>query len=379
MAPPFADDRLPTRATRAPYSGVPIIPLHGHAATRARLRDAFERGALPASLLFHGPRGVGKQRLALWLGQLLLCDGKGDERPCGRCQSCRYALELAHPDLLWFFPRPRPKDADPAPAEVRADFADAAIERLKAGGLYAPPSGSEGIFVSMIRAIVTGASLSPAFGRRKVFVVGDAERMVPQEGSEFAANAFLKLLEEPPEDTTILLTTSEPGALLPTIRSRVVCIRVPSLPDDEVRAFVEDERVAKVLAAEAPSRSSEEWIRIAGGAPGVLLDSSSRRGAEEQARRILEAVDAVPAERYAVAFSQGVSGARGGFSDALEALTGLLHERVRGSVERGDGARAVGAARAVDAVERARERAHGNANPQVVTAELLRELAEALR
>jgi DNA polymerase-3 subunit delta' len=358
---------------------VPIIPLHGHAATRARLRDAFERGALPASLLFHGPRGVGKQRLAIWLGQLLLCEGKGDERPCGRCQSCRYALELAHPDLLWYFPRPRPKDGDPTPDEVRADFADAAIERVKSGGLYPPPSGSEGIFVATIRAIVVGASLSPALGRRKVFVIGDAERMVPQEGSEYAANAFLKLLEEPPEDTTIVLTTSEPGALLPTIRSRVVSIRVPLMPDEEVRAFVEDERVSKLLAAEKPARSAEEWARIACGAPGALLDAASRRGAEEQARRILDAIGGSPEHRYGVAFGQGVSGARGAFSDALEALTGLLHERVKGAVERGDDGRAVAAARAIESVERARERAYGNANPQLVTAELFRELAEALR
>ena len=366
-------------ATAHPYSGVPILPLHGHAATRERLRDAFERGALPASLLLHGPRGVGKQRLALWLGQSLLCEGSGDERPCGRCQSCRYAVELAHPDLLWFFPRPRQKDADPTPDDVRADYADAAIERVKAGGLYAPPSGSEGIFVATIRAIVAGAALSPAFGRRKVFIVGDAERMVPQEGSEFAANAFLKLLEEPPEDTTIVLTTSEPGALLPTIRSRVVSIRVPPMPDEEIRAFVDDERVAKLLAAEKPQRSPEEWVRLAGGAPGSLLDADSRRGADEQARRILDAVGAAPAERYAVAFGQGVSGARGAFSDALEALTGMLHERVRGAVARGEEGRALAAARAVDCVERARERAHGNANPQLVTAALLHDLAETLR
>ncbi len=366
-------------ATPAPYSGVPIIPLHGHAAARARLRDAFERGALPASLLLHGPRGVGKQRLALWLGQLLLCEGKGDDRPCGRCQSCRYALELAHPDLLWFFPRPRPKDADPTPDEVRADYADAAIERLKAGGLYPPPSGSEGIYVATIRAIVVVASLSPAFGRRKVFVVGDAERMVPQEGSEFAANAFLKLLEEPPEDTTIVLTTSEPGALLPTIRSRVVSIRVPLMPDEEVRAFVDDERVAKLLATEKPARSAPEWVRIACGAPGALLDAASKRGAEAQARRILDAIDATPMERYGVAFAQGVSGARGAFSDALEALTGVLHERVRGAVERGEEGRALAAARAIESVERARERASGNANPQLVTAALILDLSETLR
>jgi DNA polymerase-3 subunit delta' len=48
--------------------------------------------------------------------------------------------------------------------------------------------------------------------------------MVPQEGADAAANAFLKLLEEPPADTTLILTSSEPGALLPTIRSRVVAL-----------------------------------------------------------------------------------------------------------------------------------------------------------
>ena len=57
-------------------------------------------------------------------------------------------------------------------------------------------------------------------------MIGDAERMVAQEGSDQAANAFLKLLEEPPADTTLILTSSEPGALLPTIRSRSVSVRV---------------------------------------------------------------------------------------------------------------------------------------------------------
>ena len=83
--------------------------------------------------------------------------------------------------------------------------------------------------------------------RRKVFVIGDAERMVAQEGSDQAANAFLKLLEEPPEDTTIILTSSEPGALLPTIRSRVVAVRVPPLSGAEVSAFLADPVVAKQL------------------------------------------------------------------------------------------------------------------------------------
>ena len=88
------------------------------------------------------------------------------------------------------------------------------------------------------RLIVQQAVRTPSLARRKVFVVGDAERMVPQLANPEAANAFLKLLEEPPADTTIILTSSEPGALLPTIRSRVVSVRVPPLSEAAVRAFL---------------------------------------------------------------------------------------------------------------------------------------------
>src|SRR5918999_492639 len=202
-----------------------IVPLFGHESLRRRL---------PGSILFHGRRGVGKQRLALWLGQLLLC-AAGGERPCGVCQHCRYSSALVHPDLHWYFPRPRLKDADADSQTVQEDYADAIAERVEQRGLYPPTDGTEAIFVAAVRALLRQAVLSPALARRKAFVVGDAERMVPQEGSDQAANAFLKLLEEPPADTTLILTSSEPGALLPTIRSRVVAIRVPALPDRSIR------------------------------------------------------------------------------------------------------------------------------------------------
>src|SRR5437762_4756480 len=85
---------------------MPIVPLFGHTELRARLTDAVQRGTLPASLLLEGPRGVGKQRLSLWLAQLLLCDAPapGGREPCGACQSCRFVLSLSHPDLHWFVP-----------------------------------------------------------------------------------------------------------------------------------------------------------------------------------------------------------------------------------------------------------------------------------
>src|SRR5437867_12669611 len=85
---------------------MPIVPLIGHTELRARLAEAVKRNTLPASLLLTGPRGVGKQRLALWLGQFLLCEN-ASHAPCGKCQGCHFAVELTHPDLHWYFPRPR--------------------------------------------------------------------------------------------------------------------------------------------------------------------------------------------------------------------------------------------------------------------------------
>ncbi|MFL5574888.1 MAG: hypothetical protein ACJ79S_02820, partial [Gemmatimonadaceae bacterium] len=282
---------------------MPLVPLYGHHALRERLAGSAERDALPSSLLLHGPRGVGKQRLALWLAQLLLCGER--PRPCGRCQGCRFAAELTHPDLHWVYPRPRLKDADSTPAEVEQDYAEGTAERVAAHGLYAPPSGSDAIYVATVRAIVHQAALSPAIARRKLFVIGDAERMVPQEGAEAAANAFLKLLEEPPADTTLILTSSEPGALLPTIRSRVVGVRVAPLDEDDMRRFVADPIVATALDDDrALPRSTEERLALAGGAPGALFGGGEGAAALAGARRLLAAATADRATRFRVAFAQ---------------------------------------------------------------------------
>lgn len=356
-----------------------IVGLYGHERLRERLVEAIERGTLPASILLHGPHGVGKQRLALWLGQTVLCTGSAP-RPCGRCSQCRYSLEFAHPDLHWIFPRPRLKDSDPSLEDVRDDYADAVAERVAAHGLYAPPSGSDGIYVATIRALVRAASMSPALARRKVFVIGDAERMVPQEGAEAAANAFLKLLEEPPDDTLLLLTSSEPGALLPTIRSRVVAIRVAPVADSAMRAFVADPLVAQFLALPDSRQAPDDLVTAAAGAPGRLVAGELQRDVTSQAQRLLEAAGARDrAARYRIAFTQGASRARGSFTDTLDALTGLLHDRVRAATFSGDEHGAVGAAKAVEVVESAKERAAGNVNPQLLTISLLRELAELLK
>jgi DNA polymerase-3 subunit delta' len=357
---------------------VPLLPLHGHDAVRRRLDDAIRRNALPGSLLLQGSFGIGKQRLALWLGQRLLCTGP-EPRPCGSCQHCRYALAGTHPDIHWYFPRPRLKDGDPSPEDVEDDFREAVAERTKTGVYTAPPP-EDAILIATIRALSHAASLLPALGARSVYVLGDADRLVVREDSEFAAGAFLKLLEEPSPRATIVLTSSEPGALIPTIRSRVVAVRVPPLTAEAVDAVLAEPAMQKEIAAAGVSSRLEEQRKLAAGAPGALLARGEWAGALARARGMLDAASAGDRrEQMRAALAQGGARARGAFSTSLEALTTLLHERARAAVERGNAHGARDAARALDLVEDAKERATGNVNPQLITSELLRRLEAVLR
>lgn len=368
-------------------------PLVGHTALRQRLASAIDRGSLPASLLLHGPRGVGKQRVALWLAQELLCTASGSvatlepgSRACGRCQACRYVAALTHPDLRWLFPRPRAKDGTTDAAEVWRDMAEAIAERVRSGLVYSPPDGTDALYVATVRALVHAMALTPAMGKRKVVIVGDADRLVPQEGSDAAANAFLKMLEEPPADTTIILTSSEPAALLPTIRSRVVALRLARVADAELAVWVRDERVASVLDAAGVPAGEAERVRRAHGAPGSLL-AGNRATAAATARAMLDAGGAPrAAARHRAALQFGATGARGGFTEALDALSEMVAERARAAIQRegahrhtlGDSNAGERAARsawvAMGAIDDARARAGGNVNPQLVAAGLLRAL-----
>ncbi|MHB8839462.1 MAG: hypothetical protein ACYC7F_10985 [Gemmatimonadaceae bacterium] len=364
--PPSTVYRLPSTVYRLP---LPLLPLIGHHPLRDRLAAQWRAGRLPASMLLHGPEGVGKQRLALWLGQMMLCTG--ESAPCGECQACRYALGGQHPDLHWIFPRPRLRD-DPGPDEVKEDLDQAIADRLKEHGLYARPGGTEGIFVYVGRMLVQQASLSPALGRRKVFVIGDAERMVPQASSPEAANAFLKLLEEPPATVTFILTSSEPASLLPTIRSRVVAFRVPRLGDADLRQFI---AAPEVRAALGPGGSDDERLRLCEGAPGRLLGHDEQAAVFKRAHAFLEAAQGGRERWLRTAFGQGGKGARGAFSDVLDAVSVLLHERSRTAAAAGRDQAALAAARAMRAVEEAKRDAQQNVSPQLLSARLMRELS----
>ena len=85
---------------------------------------SFQRNALPQSILVHGPSGIGKQRLALWLAQTLVCEATTADGPCGACRHCRMTQELTHPDIQWVFPLPRPRDSGYTPNDSKNDYTE---------------------------------------------------------------------------------------------------------------------------------------------------------------------------------------------------------------------------------------------------------------
>jgi DNA polymerase-3 subunit delta' len=346
-----------------------LQPLVGHAAARRRVVSAYRAGRLPQVILVAGPCGSGRQRFGLWIAQLLLCERPADD-PCGECGPCRLVLRLVHPDLHWFVPIPRPKGDVDRQVEEAAEALAGIMEERRANPLYGPVDGMAAHGMASVRLLLRKAALTPVQSRLKFFLIGDAERLVVQESSPEAANALLKLLEEPSADTRLVLTTADPRRLLPTVRSRAVPLRLGRLSDAEV---------AQVLGRPAPE---------AEGAPGSVLGSGGGSAAYDAAAGFLDAVAAGSGDRLERALRQPAYAARGEFTALLDALAETLTDAVRansGVEPRRPLPRAVkagcnpaGLVAALDRVAAAREAAGGNVNPQLLLAALADDLAEAL-
>src|SRR6266849_6266667 len=360
----FANRPVLLPQTRFP--AMPIPPLYAHEGIRHRLVGAIASGRLPQALLFEGPTGVGKQRLALWLAQALMCDA-GLGEGCGKCQHCKLVLSLSHPDVHWFVPLELSKKGGDADKQVEL-VEEAMGEEMAARRqqpLYEPPSGLASHGIAAVRLLLRRLVLTPAMGRRKVFVIGDAERLVPQTGAEAAANALLNALEDPRADTVLILTTAAPDALLPTILSRVVRVRVARLSDSVVAAFAQQE--LGVIG----QRELGQRVALADGRIGRLLaDGDGRARGAEAADRFLAAAEAGPVRRYGFALGLQPFQARGGFTDMLDGLLERLREQARAG---GETEKVV---EAIAQVLEARGLAQGNVNPQLVAAVLADDLAE---
>ncbi|MDH5284077.1 MAG: DNA polymerase III subunit [Gemmatimonadota bacterium] len=361
---------------------MPLLPIVGHEAERDRARRACADGRLPQVLLLTGPVGVGKQRFGLWVAQLLFCEAEGS-RPCGACQPCQRVLDLTHPDLHWVMPVLSPKASDPEKqVEEVAGAIAAVIAERREQPLYQPADGMWGHFLATARVLQRRAALTPVAGARKVFLVAEANRLVPQEANQEAANALLKLLEEPPANSQFILTAVDPNRLLPTIRSRTVPLRLGRLPDTEVKGFL-----GAHLGLEGAAL--QERVAAAQGSIGraISLGEESDK-ALRAAAELLRAVSAGAAARSERAMKQGPYAARGEFTAMLDAVAMLLAEGGRAASGAGGtpsvpempaGPRTPRAfVEALGRVAKAREAAQGNVNPQLLLATLADDLAEVL-
>jgi DNA polymerase-3 subunit delta' len=192
------------------------------------LTGALRRNRLASSYIFSGESGIGKKLTAVNFAKALNClsSGSGPDYPgdaCDRCESCLKIGSGSHPDLLMVSPE----------------------DRL--------------IKIDEIRLINDALSFRPFEGRKKIVIVDDADTM-----NISSANAFLKTLEEPPEDSIIILISSRTDRLPATIRSRCSQVNFVTLSLEACK---------QVLRGKVPTEECEALARLSMGKPGLALSS----------------------------------------------------------------------------------------------------------
>ncbi len=197
-----------------------LAEVRGHERVRAVLARALERDRLPPAMLFDGPEGVGKKRLALAVAQATLCEAAPAPEPCGLCRACRRVEGSTRPEKL----AELRQEADRHPDEdvwrnfrLHPDLVLAEGWWLTRTGR---PRSEPEIRVDQVRDLVGEIAGSPFEARRRVFVIDDAHTM-----NDAAQNALLKNLEEPPPRSHVILVSSAASGLRPTIRSRCQRLR----------------------------------------------------------------------------------------------------------------------------------------------------------
>lgn len=185
------------------------------------LLGTLKRNRVPSSVLLSGDSGIGKRLAAINYAKAVNCLEPIDFDCCDKCISCKKIDSGMHPDVLMIVPE------------------------------------NDVITIETIRDTQEVISLRPYEGRKKVLIVDDADAM-----NIYAANAFLKTLEEPPEDSLIILISSNPERLPDTIRSRCINVRFYPLPVDGCR---------KVVSKNIDSKSIDFILNLAMGRPGLAV------------------------------------------------------------------------------------------------------------
>lgn len=212
----------------------------GNESVKDVLRRHLAAGRVPNALLFAGADGVGKKLFALELAKAFLCRNNTDNEACGQCPACVRAEQ---------FEFPKSDDRDAHKKVLFSNHADV--------GTVIPYNRN--ILVDAIRDLEREAYFRPYEGNARFFIIDDADKM-----NDAASNALLKTLEEPASTSHIILISSRPDTLLPTIRSRCQTVRFAPVETEKIEQFLISER--KLAAADAKLNA-----RLAFGSVGRAL------------------------------------------------------------------------------------------------------------
>jgi len=232
----------------------------GNTATVTHLRESVRSGRFPHSMILAGPRGAGKYTLALMLAQAVNCleqpQTAGLPDFCGTCRNCTRIGEAANLDALV-------DEAVAARDDLReTDKRETRILIQTHPDLMVVPPDPPQLMIKLgqVRQAIHAAYYRPPVEARRAFTIFTSSAFMKE-----AANSLLKLLEEPPDHTTLMLLTENPQELLPTIRSRAVVHRLGALPASELE---------ELLARRRPELKPKDRAlaaRLAQGAVGRAL------------------------------------------------------------------------------------------------------------
>jgi DNA polymerase-3 subunit delta' len=191
-----------------------MTQISGNSRVKKVLKRMLDSGRLPGALLFAGEEGVGKKLFALEIARSLNCRTPQDGEACGHCSACMRIAKINYPER---------EDADEWNQIIWTNHPDV--------GLVVAPKRV--LRVEQMRQIEKEANFRPFEGKARVFLIDEADKL-----NDASANALLKVLEEPPRTSHLILITARPAMLLPTILSRCQMIRFAPLTPDEIQTHL---------------------------------------------------------------------------------------------------------------------------------------------